>query len=56
MTFAVQTGSFTMTRRKLALHIVLHEARHLAQIAFAARRSGGEPSGKHDLFYFEGMA
>ena len=56
ITFAVQTGSHTMTRRKLALHIVLHEIRHLAQIAFAARLAGHEPPGKHDLFYFTELA
>lgn len=52
LTFGVQTGSYTMTRRKLALHIVIHEIRHLAQIAFAARLAGQEPPGKHDLFYY----
>jgi uncharacterized damage-inducible protein DinB len=52
MTFQVQTGVHSMTRRKLILHIVLHEIRHLAQAAYAARRVGQEPPGKHDLFYF----
>jgi uncharacterized damage-inducible protein DinB len=56
LTFGVQTGTFTMSRRKLALHIVLHEIRHLAQIAYAARLAGHEPPGKHDLFYFAEFA
>jgi uncharacterized damage-inducible protein DinB len=41
-----------MTRGKLALHIVLHETRHLAQVALAARLAGHEPPGSHDYFYF----
>jgi uncharacterized damage-inducible protein DinB len=56
LTFGVQTGTYTMTRRKLLLHIVLHEIRHLAQIAFAARLAGHEPPGTHDLFYFTELA
>ena len=45
-----------MTRRRLATHILLHEIRHLAQLAYAARVAGVEPPGQHDLFYFEGFA
>lgn len=41
-----------MTRRKLLAHMLLHEVRHLAQIALAARIAGHEPPGRHDLFYF----
>jgi uncharacterized damage-inducible protein DinB len=52
MTFLVQGGSFTMTRRRLATHILLHEVRHLAQLALAARLAGIAPPGEHDLFYF----
>lgn len=51
LTFSVQTGTFTMTRRKLAVHILLHEVRHLAQLAYAVRMAGLEPPGAHDLFY-----
>jgi uncharacterized damage-inducible protein DinB len=51
MTFTVQSGTFTMTRRKLASHILLHEIRHLAQIAYAARLAGHVPPGEHDFFY-----
>jgi uncharacterized damage-inducible protein DinB len=51
MTFTVSSGTFTMTRRKLASHILLHEIRHLAQVAYAARLAGHEPPGEHDFFY-----
>ena len=40
-----------MTKRWLATTIVLHEIRHLAQIAYAARRAGHATSGEHDLLY-----
>ena len=53
MTIVVQSGPATMTKRRLATHILLHEVRHLAQIAFAVRSAGLEPPGQHDLFYFE---
>jgi uncharacterized damage-inducible protein DinB len=52
MTIAAQSGTQTMTRRRLAAHIVLHEIRHTAQIAYAVRAAGHEPPGRHDLFYF----
>lgn len=52
MTVVAQSGTMTMTRRRLATHIVLHEIRHLAQIAYAARSAGDAPPGQHDLFYF----
>jgi uncharacterized damage-inducible protein DinB len=45
-------GTFRMTRRKLCLTIVLHETRHLAQAALAARAAGDHSPGEHDLFYF----
>jgi uncharacterized damage-inducible protein DinB len=44
-------ATVTMTRRKLATHILLHEIRHLAQLALAARLAGDAPPGDHDLFY-----
>jgi len=50
-TFTLPTGSQTMTRRKLATHVVLHEVRHLAQVAHAARAAGVAPPGEHDLFF-----
>ena len=49
MTVATLSGTRTMTKRWLATTIVLHEIRHLAQIAYAARRAGHAPSGEHDL-------
>ena len=55
-TFTVQTGTFTMTRRKLLLHMLLHEIRHFAQIAYAARMADQDPPGEHDIFYFQELA
>jgi len=51
-TFTIPTGPQTMSRRKLATHVVLHEVRHLAQVALAARAAGVAPPGDHDLFFF----
>ena len=51
-TFTIPTGPQTMSRRKLATHVVLHEIRHLAQVALAARAAGVAPPGDHDLFFF----
>ena len=57
LSFNVQSGGpFTMSRRKLLTHMVLHEVRHLAQLALAARLAGHEPPGTHDLFYFPEFA
>ena len=39
----INVGTFEVPRRKLALQILLHEVRHLAQIAYAARLAGHEP-------------
>jgi uncharacterized damage-inducible protein DinB len=47
-------GTYSMTRRKLAIHILMHEVRHLAQLAYAARVAGIEPPGQHDYFYMPG--
>jgi uncharacterized damage-inducible protein DinB len=52
---AVGIGPMTMSRRKLATHIFLHELRHLAQLALAARTAGIAPPGNHDLFFFSGF-
>lgn len=43
--------TFTVRRRKLAAHILLHEIRHFAQIAYAVRAAGLEPPGEHDYFF-----
>jgi uncharacterized damage-inducible protein DinB len=52
ITFALRDlPPVTMLRRKLAAHIFLHEVRHLAQIAYAARVAGHEPPGEHDYFF-----
>ena len=44
-------SSYVMPRRQLAVHILLHETRHLAQLALAARLAGHAPPGEHDIFY-----
>jgi len=54
-TFAVQTGEFVLTPRKLLFHCLLHETRHWAQIALSLRRAGLEPPGNHDLFYSKAL-
>jgi len=54
-TFTVQTGDFVLTPRKLLLHILMHETRHWAQIAYAVRRAGLEPPGNHDLFFSKAL-
>ena len=57
LAFTLRDGSnMSTTRRKLAFHIVQHEIRHLAQIAYAARLAGHEPPGKHDLLFFTELA
>jgi uncharacterized damage-inducible protein DinB len=48
---AIGLGRVSMTRRRLLTHILLHEVRHLAQLALAARTAGVEPPGQHDLFF-----
>jgi len=52
MNFTIPTGPVSITRGKLALHILLHEVRHMAQLAYAARLAGIEPPGHHDYFAF----
>lgn len=54
-TFAVQTGEFVLTPRKLLFHCLLHETRHWAQIALSIRRTGLEPPGNHDLFFSKAL-
>jgi len=50
---AIGIGPITLSRRRLATHVFLHEVRHLAQLALAARMAGIEPPGNHDLFLFD---
>ena len=52
MAFTISTGPVSGTRGKLALHILLHEIRHMAQLAYAARLAGIDPPGHHDYFMF----
>jgi uncharacterized damage-inducible protein DinB len=52
LTVVTQSGTQTVTKRWLAAHILLHEIRHLAQIAYAARNAGEEPPGQHDIFFY----
>lgn len=47
--FESPAGELTMTKRKLALHLPLHEMRHWAQIARTVREHDLAPPGKHDL-------
>ncbi len=52
ITFSLRGGPMiTVLRRKLAAHILLHEIRHFAQIAYAVRVAGFEPPGEHDYFF-----
>ena len=52
MAFTIPTGPVSGTRGKLATHILLHEIRHMAQLAYAARLAGIDPPGLHDYFMF----
>ena len=47
----VASGTYSMSPRKLLLHMALHEVRHWAQIAAVVRMAGFTPPGDHDLFY-----
>jgi uncharacterized damage-inducible protein DinB len=51
MTVKLPQLSLEMSRRKLATHIVLHEIRHFAQLAYAARVASHAPPGDHDLLF-----
>ena len=51
ITFSIRGEDFSMPRRRLLVHILVHEVRHLAQIALAARVSGVEPPGDHDILF-----
>ena len=54
MNFTIPTGPVSVSRGKLAIHILVHEIRHMAQLAYAARLAGLEPPGHHDYFAFPG--
>jgi uncharacterized damage-inducible protein DinB len=49
--FGMGERRWPMTSRKLLFHILIHEIRHWAQIAFAVRLAGFEPPGEHDLIF-----
>ena len=51
LTFDTTGGPITITKRKLALHLPLHEARHWAQIARTVREHDLAPPGRHDLMF-----
>lgn len=53
VTFDTLGGPITVTKRKLALHLPLHEVRHWAQIARTVREHDIAPPGKHDLMFSE---
>jgi uncharacterized damage-inducible protein DinB len=50
--FVAPGFTLTLSRRLLLTHILLHEVRHLAQLALAARNAGIEPPGNHDVLFF----
>ena len=56
LVITIPAGSYTFSRRKLAVHILMHEIRHLAQIAAMARAEGLAPPGEHDLFFYPGLS
>ncbi|HVX87740.1 MAG TPA: DinB family protein [Gemmatimonadales bacterium] len=53
LTFETTGGPITITKRKLALHLPLHEVRHWAQIARTVREHDLAPPGRHDLMFSE---
>jgi uncharacterized damage-inducible protein DinB len=55
MTFEIGARQWTMTPRKVLLHILFHEIRHWAQIALAVRLAGLEPPGDHDLLFSKAL-
>jgi uncharacterized damage-inducible protein DinB len=55
VTFDTLGGPITVTKRKLALHLPLHEVRHWAQIARTVREHDIAPPGRHDLMFSDTM-
>ena len=51
LTFDTVSGPLRTTKRKLALHLPMHEVRHWAQIARTAREHDLAPPGRHDLMF-----
>jgi len=52
---AYRDGNFTLTPRKLLLHITVREIRHWARVATAARNAGLVPPGRHELFHGDAL-
>jgi uncharacterized damage-inducible protein DinB len=51
LTFPTLTsGTLTASKRKIAIHMLLHGVRHWAQLATALREAGFAP-GKHDFIF-----
>jgi len=55
LSFDTASGKISVTKRKLALHLPLHEVRHWAQIARTVREHDIAPPGKHDLMFSEAV-
>jgi uncharacterized damage-inducible protein DinB len=55
LAFDTASGRISVTKRKLALHLPLHEIRHWAQIARTVREHDLAPPGKHDLMFSEAV-
>jgi uncharacterized damage-inducible protein DinB len=53
LAFVAPGFTLTLSRRVLLTHILLHEVRHLAQLALAARNAGLEPPGNHDILFLK---
>jgi uncharacterized damage-inducible protein DinB len=51
ITFTIPNGTYSMSRLKLITSILLHEVRHLAQLAYCVRLAGDEPPGEHDYLF-----
>ncbi len=49
--FGTPGRGFRMSDRKTLFFLMIHEIRHLAQIALAVRNAGLEPPGRHDLYF-----
>ena len=54
--FQTASGPVTLTKRKLALHLPLHEIRHWAQIARTVREHDLAPPGRHDFAFSDAVA
>lgn len=53
--FSTVNGPVELTKRKLVLHLMLHETRHWAQIARTVREHDLAPPGRHDLMFSDSV-